>query len=83
MFNLLPAQGLGGAGLLAFGLAPVVVVVVIPETHPSVVRSSGGGMYIEDGYTDRIRHELIRQQILRDDQEIMDMIVIIVKSGIL
>ena len=95
MFNFMPGSGLAGGGLLAFGLAPVVVVVIIPDTHPAVHHGGeGGGGFFSPGYTKRetwvdeglraqIRADLIRQKILRDDQEIMDLIVIIVKSGIL
>jgi len=79
----MPGQGLAG-GLLAFGLAPVVVVVIIPDTHPDIFHFGGGdGIGVRDEFYDKIRDDLKKQRILRDDQEVMDIIVIIVKSGIL
>jgi len=61
---------------------------------PAPATGGGGGGFYSPGYSRRdawtdeglhakIRADLIRQNILRDDQEIMDLIIIIVKSGIL
>ena len=79
----MPGQGLAG-GLLGFGLGSTVIVVVIPDTHPAVIQyGGGGGAGVRADFYDQIRDDLKRQRIIRDDQEIMDIIVIIVKSGIL
>jgi len=78
-----------------YGPIPFITGSVIQTITPPVgVYYGGGGGFFSPEYTKRetwvdeglraqIRADLIRQKILRDDQEVMDIIVIIVKSGIL
>jgi len=48
-----------------------------------MIHYGGGGGGVRADFYDRMKDDLIRLRVLRDDQEIMDIIVIIVKSGIL
>ena len=97
MFNLMPGQGLA-AGNLGLGLGQILVVIVFasapsPPATPASISGGGGGFYspgyarrdarADEGLHAQIRADLIRQQIIREDQEVMDLIVIIVNSGLL
>ena len=71
-------------------LAKTAVVVVVPPVIVPVVPSGGGGgggyAYTrkdDEEYFKYQRAEAHRIRVLRDDQDVMELIVIIVKSGIL
>jgi len=64
--------------LLLFTGAPKIVVIV-----PSLGPSGGGGGLSGKELRKHVEATLRRKQIAKEDQDILDLIVIIIKSGIL
>lgn len=94
MFNLQPGQGLGATSSeqLAFGLGSGEIEVIQPpvvQPIPTTGRGSGptkGIKRYKDVYKDYhedVQRESNRARILREDQEIIDVIVALLTKGIL
>ena len=79
MFNLQPGQGLGftGSELIAYGLGSGLEALAeqpAPEYH-------GGGML--GGAWDELEYDRIRHRILREDEEMIEIIIQAILSGVL
>lgn len=86
VFNLQPGTGLGftGSKQIALGLGTpytVIVVVVTPEVEEPTRQGSPGGIggvgYMgDDGYREAAQKAHITRRILRDDDEVIELIII-------
>ena len=85
MFNIQPGQGLGfsGSKQIALGLGTpfAVIIIIVPVEQPvSVPRVGGGGAGYRGPRDGREPGDYLRR---REEGEIREIILIIVKSGII
>jgi hypothetical protein len=92
VFNLQPGTGLGftGSKQIALGLGTpytVIVIVVTPDVEEEPTRQGspgGAGRYagvVDYGYREAAQRAKITRRIIRDDNEVIEIIIIALESG--
>jgi hypothetical protein len=95
VFNLQPGTGLGftGSKQIALGLGTpytVIVIVVTPDVEEEPTRQGSpggaGARYagpIDYGYREAAERVAIQRRIIQDDNEVLEIIIITLQSGLI
>jgi hypothetical protein len=94
VFNIQPGTGLGftGSQQIALGLGTpytIVIIVVVPPEEEPVSGGSGGGPgaryagHVDYGFKEAVQKATITSRIIKDDNEVFEIIIIAIESGLI